>query len=118
MPVCIEVTGLLDIRITEAAAARITHLVEKHGAGALGVRVSVESAGCSGMAYRFAFADAEQPDDAVVRRDGAALLIDPQAALYLVGAEMDFVEGKLHSGFVFDNPNEKGRCGCGESFHV
>jgi iron-sulfur cluster assembly protein len=70
------------------------------------------------MSYTLEFADSQQPMDEVVDTQGVKLLIDPKASLFLIGTEMDYEEEKLKSGFVFRNPNEKGRCGCGESFHV
>ena len=75
-------------------------------------------AGCSGMAYTMEFTESSNADDTVVEHDGVTVIIDAQAAAYLVGTEMDYAEGTLNAGFVFNNPNEKGRCGCGESFHV
>ena len=106
------------ITVTDAAAARIKHLLSERGKGAVGIRVGVRNAGCSGMAYTVEFAGAPNPRDAVVEHNGVTLGVDSDAVTYLVGAEMDYFEEKLRSGFVFNNPNEKGRCGCGESFHV
>ena len=70
------------------------------------------------MSYTLEFADQQEPHDDVVKQDGITVFIDPKAIMFLIGTEMDFVEDGLQSGFVFNNPNEKGRCGCGESFHV
>ena len=84
----------------------------------VGIRIGVRSKGCSGMSYTLEFADKQEPMDEVVESGGIRLLIDPKASLFLIGTEMDYEEEKLKSGFVFKNPNEKGRCGCGESFHV
>ncbi len=110
--------NLRPISVTEAAAARVKHLLDTQGKGAVGVRIGVRNAGCSGMTYTMEFADTKSGDDEVVEDKGVTILVDPTAALYLAGTEMDYVEEKLHAGFVFNNPNEKGRCGCGESFHV
>ncbi len=104
--------------LTEAATARIKDILAEHGASKIGVRIGVRNAGCSGTAYTTEFAESSNADDTVVEHDGVTVIIDAQAATYLVGTEMDYAEGKLHAGFVFNNPNEKGRCGCGESFHV
>jgi len=90
------------INLTEAAA----------------IRIGVRSKGCSGLSYTLEYADQKQPLDEVVEQHGVTVLIDPKATLFILGTEMDYVEEKLQSGFVFRNPNEKGRCGCGESFHV
>ncbi len=104
--------------VTPAAAERVKALIDGRGKPTAGIRIGVRTKGCSGMSYTLEFADAQQPMDEVVETGGVKLLIDPKASLFLIGTEMDYVEEKLKSGFVFTNPNEKGRCGCGESFHV
>jgi iron-sulfur cluster assembly protein len=104
--------------VTPAAAERVKALIEGRGTPTAGIRIGVRSKGCSGLSYTLEFADAPQPMDEVVETNGVKLLIDPKASLFLIGTEMDYAEEKLKSGFVFTNPNEKGRCGCGESFHV
>jgi iron-sulfur cluster assembly protein len=104
--------------VTSAAAERVKALIEGRGKPTAGIRIGVRSKGCSGMSYTLEFADSQQPMDEVVDTQGVKLLIDPKASLFLIGTEMDYEEEKLKSGFVFRNPNEKGRCGCGESFHV
>ena len=93
-------------------------LIDGRGKPTAGIRIGVRSKGCSGMSYTLEFADKQEPMDEVVDTQGIKLLIDPKASLFLIGTEMDYEEEKLKSGFVFKNPNEKGRCGCGESFHV
>ena len=104
--------------VTPAAAERVKALIDGRGKPTAGIRIGVRSKGCSGMSYTLEFADAQQPMDEVVDTAGIKLLIDPKASLFLIGTEMDYEEEKLKSGFVFRNPNEKGRCGCGKSFHV
>lgn len=104
--------------VTPAAAERVKALIEGRGKPTAGVRIGVRSKGCSGLSYTLEFADKQEPMDEVVETEGVRLLIDPKAALFLIGTVMDYEEEKLKSGFVFKNPNEKGRCGCGESFHV
>lgn len=106
------------MNVTPAAAERIKALIEGRGKPTSGIRIGVRSKGCSGMSYTLEFADKQEPMDEVVETQGIKLLIDPKASLFLIGTEMDYEEEKLKSGFVFKNPNEKGRCGCGESFHV
>lgn len=106
------------IKLTEAAAAQIKALLAQRGKDSLGVRVGVRNAGCSGLAYTLEYVDEADPFDEMVEERGVTVLIDPKAIMFLLGTEMDYVEEKLKSGFTFTNPNEKGRCGCGESFHV
>ena len=104
--------------VTPAAAERVKALIEGRDKPTVGIRIGVRSKGCSGMSYTLEFAESQQPMDEIVDTQGVKLLIDPKASLFLIGTEMDYEEEKLKSGFVFRNPNEKGRCGCGESFHV
>jgi iron-sulfur cluster assembly protein len=104
--------------VTPLAAERVKALIDSRGKPTAGVRIGVRSKGCSGLSYTLEFADKQEPMDEVVETEGIKLLIDAKASLFLIGTEMDYEEEKLKSGFVFKNPNEKGRCGCGESFHV
>lgn len=111
------------IQITESAAQRIEYLLAQRGKPSAGIKVGVRSGGCSGLAYTIEYADEIGPYDEVVAYPNNQsiqfkVLIDPKAIMYILGTNMDFVEEKMKSGFVFVNPNEKGRCGCGESFHV
>ena len=106
------------MRVTAAAAERARALIDGRGKPTAGIRIGVRSKGCSGLSYTLEFADQKGPMDEVVQQDGVTVLIDPKATLFILGTEMDYVEEKIQSGFVFKNPNEKGRCGCGESFHV
>jgi iron-sulfur cluster assembly protein len=103
--------------LTDAAAERVKELLACRN-GAAGLRIGVKSKGCSGLSYSIEYADAKGPLDEVVEDKGVTIFIDPKATLFILGSEVDYVEDKLQSGFVFRNPNEKGRCGCGESFHV
>ena len=104
--------------VTPSAAAQVKALIEKRDKPTVGIRIGVRTKGCSGMSYTLEYADKQEPMDEVVETEGVKLLIDPKASLFLIGTVMDYEEEKLKSGFVFRNPNEKGRCGCGESFHV
>jgi iron-sulfur cluster assembly protein len=104
--------------VTEAAAERIQALLAKRGKPSVGIRVGIRSRGCSGMTYTLEYADEKGKFDEIVEDKGVTVLIDPKASMFIIGTEMDFVDDKLQSGFTFRNPNEKGRCGCGESFHV
>src|SRR5471030_467138 len=104
--------------VTPLADERVKALIEGRGKPTAGIRIGVRSKGCSGLSYTLEFADKQEPLDEVIETGGVKLLIDAKASLFLIGTEMDYEEEKLKSGFVFKNPNEKGRCGCGESFHV
>ena len=104
--------------VTDAAAERIQALLANRGKPSVGVRVGVRARGCSGLSYTLEYADEKGKFDEVVQANGVTILIDPKATMFIIGTEMDYVEDKLQSGFTFRNLNEKGRCGCGESFHV
>ena len=106
------------ISLTAPAVERVKALLEKRNKPSVGIRIGVRTKGCSGLSYTIEYADAKGPADEVVEQDGVTVLIDPKATMFILGTEMDYVEEKLQTGFVFRNPNEKGRCGCGESFHV
>ncbi len=103
--------------LTEAAATRLRALYERGEQGKL-LRISVGTKGCSGLSYEMSWADAPGPGDEVVTDKGLTVLVDRRASLFLIGTVMDYETKPLSSGFTFVNPNEKGRCGCGESFHV
>ena len=102
------------LTLTDAAAARVRALMQANPE-ALGLRIGIKKGGCAGMEYTMAVADAKGPHDEVVEDQGAVLLIDPAAIMYLLGTEMDYKTDKLASQFVFNNPNQRGSCGCGES---
>lgn len=103
------------LRLTEAAAGRVRELVASAGAGAAGVRVGVANAGCAGMSYTVEYAEGARPGDERVEAGGAVVFVAAEAVMFLLGARMDYQEGELSSGFVFDNPNQVDACGCGES---
>lgn len=106
------------LTLTEAAAGRVKHVLAKSGNPDAVLRLGITSHGCSGLSYAIELAGEKDPEDTVVEDKGATVYIQRKATAYLLGSEMDYVEGKLESGFVFTNPNEKGRCGCGISFRV
>lgn len=106
------------LTVTEAARNRLRTLLQQRGKPSVGVRIGVKSRGCNGLAYTLEYADAHNPQEDVLQEEDVTILIDPKATLFLIGTEMDYVDSKVESGFVFRNPNERGRCGCGESFHV
>jgi iron-sulfur cluster assembly protein len=106
------------MRLTDAAATRIKQVMAQAGAPVAGVRVGVKNGGCAGMEYTMEYASAVNPTDEVVEDKGVKLLIDPKAVLFLLGTEMDFKSEKLSAQFVFNNPNQTGACGCGESVQL
>jgi iron-sulfur cluster assembly protein len=107
----------MAVTLTDRAAQHVQRYIEKRGKG-VGLRLGVKTTGCSGLAYKLEFADEIQPEDAQFESHGVRVLIDPKSLAYLDGTELDFVREGLNEGFKFNNPNEKDRCGCGESFNV
>jgi iron-sulfur cluster assembly protein len=101
--------------LTEAAAERIRSLLAAAGKEQATLRVGVKNGGCAGMEYTLEYAAAKTPLDELVEDKGVQILIDPKAVLFLLGTEMDYRADRLRSGFVFNNPNQTGACGCGES---
>ena len=106
------------ITLTDIAAERARALMEKSDKPVVGLRVGVKSRGCSGLSYFVEYAEEQKKFEDVVEDKGIKIFIDPTAVMFLIGSEMDYVEEQFQTGFVFKNPNEKGRCGCGESFHI
>jgi iron-sulfur cluster assembly protein len=107
----------MSITLTESAARHVSKYISQRGKG-VGVRLGVKTTGCSGLAYKLEYADAIAPEDQVFECHGVKVLVDPQSLSYLDGTELDFVREGLQQGFKFSNPNERDRCGCGESFRV
>jgi iron-sulfur cluster assembly protein len=103
--------------LSDAAADRLRNLYAKGQEGML-LRIGVKTKGCSGLAYDMSWVEAPGPGDEVVTDKGLTVLVDRKASLFLIGTMMDYQVKDLEAGFTFINPNEKGRCGCGESFHV
>jgi iron-sulfur cluster assembly protein len=106
------------ISFTSKALERLHYLIDKREAPPCGVRIGVRSGGCSGLSYVVEYADNHLPTDTIIEKDGIKILIDFKSEMFLVGTEMDYIEEKFKTGFVFRNPNSKGECGCGESFHT
>ena len=106
------------MRLSEAAASRIKELMAKSDRPVAGLRVGVKNGGCAGMEYTMEYADAVRPTDEVVEDKGVKILVDPKAVLFLLGTEMDYKTDKLSAQFVFNNPNQTGACGCGESVQL
>ena len=103
--------------VTDAAAERLRKLYASGEQGKL-LRIGVNTKGCSGLSYDMSWTEEPGPGDEVVKDKDVTVLVDRKASLFLIGTTMDYEVKALTSGFTFTNPNEKGRCGCGESFHV
>ena len=106
------------IRLSDNAAERIKQIMSKADDKTIGVRVGVKSGGCAGMSYSMEYAKDKKANDEVIEDKGVKVFIDPSAIIYLLGTEMDYKKEKFSSQFVFKNPNETERCGCGESFKI
>ena len=106
------------IKLSDNAASRIKEIMSGVESNSIGVRVAVKSGGCAGMSYVMEYAKEVNPTDEIIEDKGVKVLIDPKAIMYLLGTEMDYKAEKFSSQFVFKNPNETERCGCGESFKI
>ena len=104
--------------LTPAAAARVRSIMASKGPDVAGLKIGIKKGGCAGMEYTMDWAASVAKFDEVVEQDGARVIIDPKAVLYLLGTEMDYKTDKLSAQFVFNNPNQKGSCGCGESVNL
>jgi iron-sulfur cluster assembly protein len=107
----------MSVSISEAAAKHVTKYLARRGKG-VGVRLGVKTTGCSGLAYKLEYADDVAPEDVIFEDQGIKILVDPKSMPYIDGTQLDFVREGLNEGFKFLNPNERDRCGCGESFRV
>ena len=106
------------ITLSDRAAERVKEIIANAKERILGVRVGVASGGCAGMSYVIEYAKKANPNDEIIEDKGVKVLIDPKAIMYLLGTEMDYKKEEFSSTFVFKNPNETERCGCGESFKI
>jgi len=106
------------ITLSDKAAQRIKEIMANTKDPSIGVRIGVKSGGCAGMSYVMEYAKSSNLNDEVIEDKGVKVLIDPNAVMYLLGTEMDYKKEELSSTFVFKNPNETERCGCGESFKI
>ena len=107
----------MAITLTDRAAQHVQNYLAKRGKG-VGVRFGVRTTGCSGMAYKLEFVDSAGEQDQAFESHGVKVFVDPKSLVYIDGTELDFVREGLNEGFKFNNPNEKDKCGCGESFNV
>tara|TARA_B100000029_G_scaffold50670_1_gene46090 strand:- start:705 stop:1037 length:333 start_codon:yes stop_codon:yes gene_type:complete len=106
------------ITLSDNAANRIKEIMSKDQSKSLGVRIGVKSGGCAGMSYNMEYAKKINPNDEIIEDKGVKVFVDSSALMYLLGTEMDYKKDKFSSSFVFKNPNETERCGCGESFKI
>ena len=106
------------IKLSDNAAEKIKKIMSNAEKDSIGVRVSVKSGGCAGMAYVMEYTKEANPNDEVIEDKGVKVFVDSAAVMYLLGTEMDYKSNSFSSQFVFKNPNETERCGCGESFKV
>ena len=106
------------IKLTDNAAIRIKEIMSNAEKDSLGVRVSIKTGGCAGMSYVMEYTKEANPNDEVIEEKGVKVFVDSAAVMYLLGTEMDYKIEELSSSFVFNNPNETERCGCGESFKI
>jgi iron-sulfur cluster assembly protein len=107
-----------DMKLTEAAAARITELTKRADSEIVGLRVGIKNGGCAGQSYTVEYAHDVKPTDEVVEDKGVKILVDPKAVLFLLGTEMDYKADKMQAQFIFNNPNQISACGCGESVQL
>ncbi len=107
----------MTVTLTEAAARHVSKYLAKRGKG-VGVRLGVKTTGCSGLAYQLEYVDDVAPEDALFEQHGVKLMVDPKSLAYIDGTELDYVREGLNEGFRFNNPKERDRCGCGESFRI
>lgn len=107
----------MSVSLSSPAVKHINRSLSKRGKG-IGVRLGVKTTGCSGLAYKLEFVDESLPEDVVFEVEGIKVLVDPKSMPYVDGTQLDFVREGLNEGFKFNNPNERDRCGCGESFRV
>ncbi len=106
------------LTLTSAAAERVRSIMASKGPSVAGLKIGVKKGGCAGMEYTMDWAETAGKFDEIVEQDGARVIIDPQAVLYLLGTEMDYKVDKLSAQFVFNNPNQSSACGCGESVNL
>ena len=106
------------LNVTPSAVNHIKEMISSRGKNTLGIKVGINTKGCSGLSYTMEFVDQIDDSDEMIVIDEVKIFIDKKASLFLIGTEMDYEKGELESGFKFINPNEKGRCGCGESFSI
>ena len=106
------------ITLTSAAKSRVKDIITKATKNYIGIRIGVDNTGCSGHSYKINYAEKKIDGDEEISVDNIKVFIDASATMYILGSKIDYIDNGMESGFVFTNPNEKGRCGCGESFSM
>jgi iron-sulfur cluster assembly protein len=106
------------ITLTEAAKNRVVSIMSNAKESYIGLRIGIDKTGCSGNSYKIEYAKEKKNGDEEISLENIKIFVEPKATMFILGSKMDYVDNGVESGFTFDNPNEKGRCGCGESFHV
>jgi iron-sulfur cluster assembly protein len=104
--------------LTSKAIGHVKSLLDSRGKDSAGIRIGVKSGGCSGFKYFVEYADEIRPYEEIIKTNNLTIIIDPKALMYLIGTEMDYISEDFKSWFIFTNPNEKAKCGCGSSFSV
>ena len=105
-------------KLTKAAIDRIKFIMSKAEDSCVGLRIDIDNKGCSGHSYKIEYAKNKKDGDEEIRIENIKIFVEPSTIMFILGSKMDYVNNKIESGFVFNNPNEKGQCGCGESFHI
>ena len=106
------------ITLTQSAKNRVASIMSHAKESCIGLRIGIDTTGCSGHSYKIEYAKEKKNGDEEISLENIKIFVEPTATMYILGSKMDYVDNGVESGFTFDNPNEKGRCGCGESFHV
>ena len=106
------------LTLTKAAKERIKFIMSKAKDSYVGLRINIDNKGCSGHSYKIEYAKNKKNGDEEICIENIKIFVEPSTIMFILGSKMDYINNKIESGFVFNNPNEKGRCGCGESFHI
>ena len=106
------------VTLTNAAKKRVKEIIAKAEKEYVGIRIGIDNTGCSGHSYKIDYAENKLDGDEEISIDNIKIFVDASATMYILGAKIDNIDNGIESGFIFKNPNEKGRCGCGESFSV
>ena len=106
------------VTLTNAAKKRVKEIIAKAEKEYVGIRIGIDNTGCSGHSYKIDYDENKLDGDEEISIDNIKIFVDASATMYILGSKIDYIDNGIESGFIFKNPNEKGRCGCGESFSV